>query len=399
MAEVVFMKPIPFFNLTRQYSAHKTEFDRAYRLVMKHGYFTLGPQVAAFESQLASYTGVKYGIGVGSGTDAITLALRAIGVRPGDEVIVPANAYPTMFAVALTGARIRLVDCKDDGNLDSNKLPDVLTTKTKAVVAVHLYGNPADIEGIAHVLKAKKSKAAILEDAAQAHGAEIQMTNDKWQMTNGTQKRKIKTPAWRRVGGIGDIGIFSFYPTKNVGAFGDGGLIVTNNEQTMLHLHRLRMYGEVERYKSIEISGVSRLDELQAAFLRVKLSHLEEWNKRRRAIAQTYIDELRNVGDIRFVSGDTPTSRSNYHLFVIRTASRDKLKNYLGDQGIGIGIHYPVPVHTTPAFRSLGYVAGDFPMAEKLSREVLSLPMFPELTREEVRRVIQAVRTFYTTAT
>lgn len=382
------MKPIPFFDLTRQYRVHKKEFDGAYRLVMRHGYFTLGPQVASFENQCASYIGVAYGIGVGCGTDAIILALRALGVGWGDEVIVPANAYPTAFAVSQTGARIRLVDCNDDGNLDPTKLDRVLSSKTKAIVAVHLYGNPANLEEISHMIAGSNGKVFLVEDAAQAHGAIIKMVN-------GKQKREAQTSRWRRVGGIGDIGCFSFYPTKNLAAYGDGGLVVTKDEAVMRRLRRLRMYGEEERYKSLEVAGVTRLDELQAAFLRVKLSHLDEWNKRRREIAHIYTKELQGIGDIGFVSRDTPHTKSCFHLFVIRTKTRDRLKDNLATQGIGTNIHYPVPIHTTVAFRGLGYRMGDFPMAEVLSREVLSLPMFPELTDREVERVVGAIRKFY----
>ena len=236
--------PIPVFDLKRQYQAIKSEIDYAVNKVLTKGHFTLGNEVATFEREFSEYIGSSFGIGVASGTDALTLALRAFDIGPGDEVIVPANAYPTAFGLAMSGVKLRLVDCDETANLDIDKLNSTMTAKTKAVVAVHLYGNPADIVGIVDLTGRQKQRIFVIEDAAQAHGA------------------MVKHNTWKKVGSLGDIGVFSFYPTKNLAAYGDGGLMVTDHKKIADRLRTLRMYGEGTRYKSEEISGVSRLDEL-----------------------------------------------------------------------------------------------------------------------------------------
>jgi dTDP-4-amino-4,6-dideoxygalactose transaminase len=327
--------------------------------------FILGQNVALFEKEFAAFTGVTYAVGVASGTDALTLGLKALGVGMGDDVILPANSYPTAFGVAQSGAHIRLVDVKDDGTMDPVRLTAAITRRTRAVVPVHLYGNPADVPSIQKIIG--PTNIALVEDAAQAHG----------------------TPS---AGSIGDIGCFSFYPTKNLGALGDGGMIVTNNTDVAQRLKRLRMYGETKRYESVEVSGVSRLDELQAALLRVKLRHLTDWVTRRREIAQQYIDGLRGTGDVQFV---TKNPQGAYHLFVIRTKHRNALQTYLSDRGVGNAVHYPIPIHLVRAFRDLGYKHGDFPVSEALSREILSLPMFPGLTDREVLRVVSTIKKYF----
>lgn len=376
---------IPLNDLSHQYRSLKPEIDAAISKVLRRGIFILGPEVAAFEKEFAGFIGTKYSVGVGSGTDALTLGLKALGIKTGDEVIVPTNAYPTAFGVAMSGAKPKLVDCGKDGNIDPEQLKKVITVKTKAVVVVHLYGNPADLNKIAILLHRyiakNKTQIFLVEDCAQAHGATIKLTN------------------WRKIGSIGDIGCFSFYPTKNLGAFGDGGVIVTNNKDIASRLKRLRMYGEVSCYQSVETAGVSRLDELQAAVLRIKLRHLERWNKRRAEIAGYYRRELiilsRVLPRVFPLRASPAHYRSVYHLFVIRTSRRNQLKEYLAKKGIATGIHYPTPVHLQPAFKSLGYKRGDFPVAEKLSREILSLPIFPELTDAEVEYVVATVKKFF----
>ena len=364
------MKSIPVFNLTRLHKSIQKELNRAFLTVIDRGTFILGPEVEACEKEFARYVGVPYAVGVASGTDALTLSLRAHQIGARDEVIIPANAYPTAFGVALSGATIRLVDVGDDGNINPKLLRDVITRKTRAIVAVHLYGNPADLLSIRHAIGHKN--IIVIEDCAQAHGATIDKKN---------------------VGTIGDIGCFSFYPSKNLGALGDGGMIVTKHKTIAEKLKQLRMYGEVSRYHSHVISGASRLDELQAAILRVKLRHLNEWVKKRRVFAAHYIRELTGVGDIRIMT--TNVQEAAFHLFVIRTKQRNALMKFLGNHNIGTGIHYPTPIHTQQAFRNLGYTKGDFQVSEELSREVLSLPIYPHLTQKEVGTIIRAIQLFY----
>lgn len=354
---------IPVFDLKRQYKTLRKELNTVFTRTASNGQFILGQNVTLFEREFAEFTGVRYAVGVGSGTDALSLGLKALGVGKNDEVVLPANSYPSAFGVALSGATIRLVDVGADGCMDPEKITGALTRKTRAVIPVHLYGNPAETD------KMKKSldkNIFLVEDAAQAHG----------------------TP---RAGRTGDIGCFSFYPSKNLGALGDAGMVVTNSNAVRERIRLLRMYGEKKRYESTTVSGVSRMDELQAAILRVKLSHLKSWVSRRREIAKIYVDSLTGTGDIRFVS----SPGSSYHLFVIRTTYRNKLQKYLAKNGVGTAIHYPLPIHLVPSFRTLGYHSGDFPVSEALSREVLSIPIFPELTDGEVGRVIQTIKKFF----
>lgn len=348
------MAAIPFFTLTRQYRTIRKEIGAALVRTAEKSTFILGDNVSAFEKEFAAYVGIRYAVGVGSGTDALTLAIRALGLGAGDEVIVPANSYPTVFGVAQSGVTIRLVDSGPDGNISLADLPKRITKRTKAILVVHLYGNPADVAG---VKKIAGPGIRIIEDCAQAHGATI---------------------GKKKVGTFGDIACFSFYPTKNLGAYGDGGMVMTRHAYVANHVRRLRMYGERTRYQSLEIAGVSRLDELQAAVLRVKLKHLDAWNGRRRALARYYAEKISLVP---FAPG------SCNHLLVIRTKKRADMQKYLAARHIHTAIHYPVPIHLTPSFRFLGYRRGDFPVAETFSREVLSLPFFPELTKKEIDKV------------
>jgi dTDP-4-amino-4,6-dideoxygalactose transaminase len=388
---------IPVFNLSRQYESIKAEIDFVVSKVLKKGFFTLGEEVAAFEHEFAAYLGIGHAVGVGSGTDALTLVLKALGIGLGDEVILPANAYPSAFGVALTGVRIRLVDILGDGCMDPGKVARAVTNKTKAVIPVHLYGNPAEIGKIkTELLRRTRRKIYVIEDAAQAHGTLL---------------------GGKKAGTLGEAAIFSFYPSKNLGAYGDGGMIVSDDYKLDKKVRMLRQYGEKKRYQSEVISGVSRLDELQAAILRVKLRYLDGWVKRRREIGVYYLRELKNL-DFRFTGlpeqtisdsntallrkSDTVTKiydlrkhQASYHLFVVRTKKRDQLKKYLEKEGIGTGIHYPIPVHLTHSFRKLGYKKGNFPEAERQAKEALSLPMYPELTDYEVERVITAIKKFF----
>lgn len=416
---------VPIFELSRQYKSIASEIQKATAGVYTGGVFTLGPQVQAFETEFAAYIGQNYAVGLSSGTDALTLAVRAMDLTSEDEVILPANAYPSAFGVALSGVRIRLADARYDGNMDPVSVDQAIGDRTRAVMPVHLYGNPADLEELQAVISYRKRKIYLIEDAAQAHGAAIksQVKSQKLEVKEpaGGQNSKFKVQNSKlnrgkiirnKVGSVGDIGCFSFYPTKNLGAYGDGGMIVTGNQKIADRVRQLRMYGESARYKSTEVSGISRLDELQAAILRVKLKHLDEWNRRRQEISKFYERELDGVGDLRFVSPKSKDknaklqlnvqsyskrgiSDSCHHLFVIRTAHRNELKEYLTKQEIGCAVHYPVPIHLTKAFARLGYKKGDFPVAEALSRQVLSLPLFPELTDGEAEKVTAAVKTFF----
>ena len=362
---------IPVFSLKKQYTSIAGELRVALNRVFAVGMYTLGSEVSAFEKEFGNYTRVPYAVGVGSGTDALTISVRALGLGVGDEVLVPANAYPTFFGIAQAGVRVRLVDCGDDGNIDCDDLKKRMTKKTKAVVIVHLYGNPANVSGVKKVFRSVgRRDIQIIEDCAQAHGATIGKT---------------------KVGSLGDIAIFSFYPSKNLGAYGDGGMILTKKKKLFEKIRALRMYGETKRYKSHEISGVSRLDELQAAILRVKLRHLDAWNRKRRELASLYAQGLSNSTGLTI----TPYEKGAcYHLFVIRTRKRDALKKFLDSHGIGTAIHYPIPLHLVVALKKYGYKRGDFPMSEQLSREVLSLPLYPEMRKSDVRQVVKIIRNF-----
>ncbi|KKS75302.1 MAG: Pleiotropic regulatory protein [Candidatus Gottesmanbacteria bacterium GW2011_GWC2_42_8] len=327
------------------------------------------------------HTGVKFAVGVASGTDALMLSMQALGINnPGEEVIMPANSYPTAFAVVSTGARPRLVDIDGSFNIDPLKIEKAITAKTRAIIAVHLFGQPADLQKIMQT--ANKYNLPLIEDCAQAHGAVYK---------NPTLPSGLRG-ASKKVGSIGKIGCYSFYPTKNLGAFGDGGMIVTNDEELFKKIKLLRMYGEEERYKSVLQGRISRLDEIQAAILSVKLQYLDKWNERRREIAGKYRSHLEN-SPCRLPPA-LPFTKHVYHLFVIRTKKRDLLKNYLEKKGIATGIHYPVPIHLVPSFKSLGYKEGDFPESEKAAKEILSLPMFPELKDSEIVKVAQEINSF-----
>lgn len=362
---------IPVFDLQRQYAMLKPELDAVIASVLARGRFILGEEVAAFEQEFAAYCGVAHAVGVGSGTEALQLALAAAGMGPGDEVITVAHtAVATVAAIELAGARPVLVDI-DPGcyTMDPAQVEAVLTSRTRAIIPVHLYGGPADLEPI--LTLARRHGLLVVEDCAQAHGACYR---------------------GRRVGGWGDMAAFSFYPTKNLGAYGDGGAIVTNDARLAERARLLRQYGWQERYIS-SLKGLnSRLDELQAAILRVKLRHLDEWNSARRALASRYTERLAGSGLGLPVA--PPDTEPVYHLYVVRHPHRDALQAYLQSQGIGTLVHYPVPVHLQPAYADLGYGPGNLPATEAAAREVLSLPLYPELGLGELDTVCDAVYDF-----
>ncbi|MDA8404204.1 MAG: DegT/DnrJ/EryC1/StrS family aminotransferase [Desulfobacteraceae bacterium] len=364
---------IPFFELNRQYLDIQEEIDQAVAEVFKSGWYILGEELKAFETEFSAHCRGGYAIGVGSGTDALQLALLACGVKPGDEVItVPNTAVPTVVAIVAAGARPVLVDIDpktytmDPERLESYLKAQQLPLKAKAVIPVHLYGHPADMNPIIEI--ARKFGLRVIEDACQAVGAEY---------------------CGARVGILGDAGCFSFYPTKNLGGYGDGGMVVVNEASLANHLRMLRNYGEESKYNNAVFGYNSRLDELQAAVLRVKLRYLDVWNQRRRSIAGLYRDLLADA-DLSLPC-EAPYARHIYHLYVVRSRERDHLQRKLKEHGIITSIHYPMPVHYQKAYQILGYSRGDFPVAERFSSEILSLPLYPELTDEQIAYICHCI--------
>jgi dTDP-4-amino-4,6-dideoxygalactose transaminase len=363
---------IPLVDLKAQYAAIQAEVNRAIQRVLDNTSFILGEEVSVFEEAFASYCETKYAIGTSSGTSALHLALLACGVGPGDEVITTPHTFmATAESIIHTGAKPVFVDIDlDTYNLDPSQIQAVINEKTKAIVPVHLYGTPADMDPILEI--ASKHGLKVVEDAAQAHGAEY----------NG-----------RRTGSVGDVACFSFYPGKNLGAFGDGGCVVTSDKQIADRVRMLRNHGRTDKYRHEMVGYGYRLDALQAAILGVKLLHLEEWTKCRRENAKRYHHFLNGFGPV--LPTEPNYARSVYHLYVIRVPERDQLLQYLRSKGISAGIHYPIPLHLQPAFAGLGYKPGAFPSTEKAASEVISLPMYPELRQDQIEEVAQAVQDFY----
>jgi dTDP-4-amino-4,6-dideoxygalactose transaminase len=360
---------IPFVDLKAQYASIKDEVNAAIQRTLDSCAFTLGPEVAAFEEEFAAYSGNKYGIGVNTGTSALHLAMLAAGIGPGDEVItVPFTFVATVAAVHYCGARTVFVDIDPQTfTMDPARLEAAITPKTKAIVPVHLYGQMADMDPIMAV--ARKHKLIVIEDAAQAHGAEYK---------------------GRRAGSIGDMACFSFYPGKNLGAYGEGGMVVTGSPEYTRTIRMLRDWGAEKKYQHVLKGYNFRLEGIQGAVLRVKLRHLEKWTEARRAAAARYDRALAGSGVPTPVA--LAHNRHVYHIYAIRTPQREAWQNALQAKGISTGIHYPIPVHLLPAYADLGYVASQFPHAERAAAEVLSLPMFPELTSEQTDTVSRAVR-------
>jgi dTDP-3-amino-3,4,6-trideoxy-alpha-D-glucose transaminase len=355
--------------LRQQYEALKPQIDAAIAAVIQRSGFIAGPEVAEFERWFAAFCGVRHGLGVSSGTTALELVLRALDVRSGDEVIIPANTFvATGASVAAAGATPVLVDSDErSGNVDPARVADAITPRTKAIVPVHLYGRPAAIDEII----AAAAGIPVIEDAAQAHGARC-----------GT----------RRIGSIGVAACFSFYPTKNLGAFGDAGLITTSDDRIADRVRLLRDHGRVSQYEHAIIGQTARLDSLQAAVLRVQADALDDWNRRRRQVAAWY----RELLPPEVVSPvDDPSSESVYHLFVARVPHRDRFRSHLAARGIATAVHYPIPLHLQPAFAHLGRGAGSFPVAERLCTEVVSLPMHPFLDRAQVQYIADAATEFF----
>jgi dTDP-4-amino-4,6-dideoxygalactose transaminase len=359
---------VPFVDLRAQYESIRPEIDSAIDRVLASGDFIGGEDCEAFESEFAAYCEARACVGVGNGTDAIHLALRAAGIGPGDEVITVANTFiATAEAITMTGARPVFVDvCAETHQIDPDAVESAVGPRTRAVVAVHLFGIPAPIDDLMEI--AHRRDLLVLEDAAQAHGARLK---------------------GKRVGSLGHVACFSFYPSKNLGAYGDAGAVVGNDAELVERVRKLRNHGRTEKYVH-EIEGVnSRLDNLQAAVLRVKLRHLDDWNAARRRVASQYAELL--AGLPVTAPNPDPESEPVWHLFVVRTQRRGDLQDELRSRGVATGVHYPIPLHLQPAYRDAGLRRGPLPVTENLAAEILSLPMFPEMTPQMVQHVADSI--------
>jgi dTDP-4-amino-4,6-dideoxygalactose transaminase len=363
---------IPFVDLLAQYKAISTEVGTAVNEVLAQCNFILGAPVDQFEHAFADFVGCQYGVGVSSGLDALRLALAALDIGPGDEVLIPANTYiATALAVSAQGAKPVLVDCDPSTyTIDVGRISAAITTRTRAIIPVHLTGQSADMDPILDL--ASHAGLRVIEDAAQAHGT---LYKD------------------RACGSMGDAGCFSFYPGKNLGAYGDGGLVTTNDNALSERLRCLRNYGQQRKYEHTEKGLNARLDTMQAAILNVKLRYLTRWNQARARHAQAYTARLADARDLR-LQGCSRDSTHIYHLFIVETDRRDALQQCLDGHGIQTGIHYPRPIHLQKAYKELGYSLGDFPESESLASRMLSLPMFPELTEEQIDFVCDKVVAF-----
>ncbi len=364
-----------FLDLSAQYKSIKEEIDTAVKKVLESTVFIGGKEVEEFEKEVAEFCGARYAVGVNSGTDALLLSLKAIGVGSGDEVITtPFTFIATAGVIANCGAKPVFVDINSETfNIDPIKIEKAITKKTKVILPVHLFGQMADIDEIMSI--ARKYNLYVVEDAAQVIGAEYK---------------------GRKAGTIGDLGCFSFFPSKNLGAYGDGGMVVTNNEELANKIRLLKNHGSShkEKYLNLTIGTNSRLDALQAAILRVKLKYLPRWSKKRAEIASYYSRLLKGIGDV-ITPVATPNRNHIFHQYTIRTKFRDKLQKYLREKGIPTMIYYPLPLHLQPAFKYLGYKKGNFPEAEKVSKEVISLPIYPELKKSEVKKIVKIIKDFY----
>ena len=359
---------IPFVDLSIQYDAIKGQIDYAINKVLNKGEFILGEDLKTFEKSFAIYCNTKFCIGVSSGTQALHLALKAMGISKGDEVITSANTYvSTAFAISYTGAKPVLVDINPETyNIDVALIEKNITRNTKAIIPVHLYGRPADLDTI--IDYGKNYDIPIIEDASQAHGAEFR---------------------GKKIGSFGDIGCFSFYPGKNLGAYGDGGAIVTNNPEIAKRVSMLRNYGQGKKYEHQLIGYNSRLDNIQAAILNVKLKYLDEWNSKRINVASHYRRLLQNSNVILPQTADY--IKHVYHLFVIRCLNREKCRKLLNANGVPTNIHYPVPIHLQKAYNFLDHDYGDFPVTENYSENILSIPIYPELEINTIEKISKLI--------
>lgn len=363
---------ISFVGLQREFHAIEKEINDAIYRVLDRQWFILGEEIKNFENEFSKYIGTKYGIGVNSGSDALFLAIKALGIGNGDEIITTSHTFiSTADAIIRNGAKPIFVDIDSETyTIDVTQIENKITKRTKAIIPVHLYGHPVDMNPLMEI--AEKYNLFVIEDACQAHGAEY----------NG-----------KKAGSIGDIGCFSFYPTKNLGAYGDGGILVTNDDDLAIKLSMLRNYGSIKKYHHEFIGINSRLDEIQAAILRIKLRYLDVWNEKRRKIAKLYNEFLVENTNIR-----TPIEREYakhvYHLYVARCKDRDKLMLHLKKNSIQVQIHYPIPIHKQKAYQTLGYNT-HLPVTEKMCKEILSLPMHPWLKESEIKKIANCINEFY----
>jgi dTDP-4-amino-4,6-dideoxygalactose transaminase len=369
---------VPFLDLKVQYKSIKSEIDPAIQNILDNTAFILGKAVSDFETAFAEEHKVKHCLGVSSGTDGNHLALWALGIKAGDEVIMPANTFiATAWGATLCGAVPVFVDCeKDSYNIDPSKVESAITKKTKAIVAVHLYGQPADLDPLRTI--ADKYKLFLVEDCAQSHFAEYK---------------------GKRIGGLSDSASFSFYPGKNLGAYGEGGAVTTHNDEVAMKVKMLRDHGAVQKYNHEMLGHNYRMEGIQGAVLGVKLKHLNKWTDGRRRAAKKYNELLKDCSDITLPK-EMPYAKHVYHLFVVKVNDggikrRDELVKFLSDNGISTGLHYPIPLHQQPCFNNLGYKKGDFAVTEKLAETGLSLPMYPELTAEQIGYVCDKVKSFF----
>lgn len=363
---------IPFIDLQAQYKTLQPKLDRAMLSLIQSSQFILGEDVLIFEKNFASYIGVKHCIAVSSGTEALVLILRALEIGQGDEVIVPANTFiATALAVSYVGATPVLVDCeRETWNIDVLKIERAITKRTKAIMPVHLYGQPADMTPILQI--AKRRRLFVVEDACQAHGARYK---------------------GKRVGGIGDIAAFSFYPGKNLGAYGDAGAVTTNSAKLAEKINMLHNYGQKVKYYHLVKGTNSRMDTIQAVVLCEKLTHLESWNKKRQTIAKQYMDGLRDLPiELPNIGGHRDHV---FHLFALHTRQRDGLKDHLQAKGIGAQVHYPVPIHLQKAYKELKHKRGDFPNSEYTAKHEISLPIYAEMTSDQIAYMLASVRSFF----
>jgi dTDP-4-amino-4,6-dideoxygalactose transaminase len=361
---------VPLLDLVSQYKEIKPEMDTAIQRVLDSGHFILGPEVKAIEEEVVGYLGVAHGIGVASGTDALLLALRALGIGPGDEVILPAYTFfATIGTVLHVGATPVLVDIDAQSYcIDIEQTRAKVTPATKAIIPVHLYGQAADMDALAEI--AREHGLSIIEDNAQAFGA---------------------TYKGRKTGGLGDIGCLSFFPSKNLGGYGDGGMVVTNNPKLAEKMRMLRAHGWKKKYFPEILGYNSRLDALQAAVLRVKLPHLDKWNEGRRKVAHIYSDALAEMPNIQ-TPYEAPNRTHVYHLYILQVPNRDELQEKLKEAGVGTSVYYPQPLHLAEPCRELGYKEGDFPVAEKASLETIAIPVYPEMSDEQIAYVLEIVK-------
>ncbi len=365
---------IQFLDLNSEHKKISKQIKHAIDRVIKRSDFVLGEDVKLFEAEFAKFCHVQYAVGVSSGTAALFLALESLGIKPGDEVIVPDFTYiATALAVSYTGARPVFVDIDEKTyNIDVNKIEQAITKNTKAIIPVHLYGQPADMAAILKI--AKKYNLKVIEDAAQAHGSSVNIDGQ-----------------WCAIGGIGDIGCFSFYPTKNLGALGDGGIITTNSGEVYKKMLMLRDYGRVSRYEHSMVGYNSRLDTLQAAILQIKLKRLNLYNQSRNKVANIYNRLLKDVEDV-IIPWIAPFVKSVYHVYALRIKNRQVALDAFKKAGISVLIHYPIPLHLQIAYQNLGYRKGDFPVSEKICNEIVSLPIYPGFKKAQIEFIVKTLK-------